>query len=69
MFAMLQEGLSAFLVRIPASYLLKVLITDATIFHVGIGTPLASFASAIACIIYFRTSFTMEKLERIELVN
>jgi hypothetical protein len=46
-----------------------VLITDATIFHVGIGTPLASFASAIACIIYFRTSFTMEKLERIELVN
>lgn len=69
LFAMLQEGLSAFLVRIPASYLFKVLIADATIFHVGIGTPLASLASAVACIIYFRAGFTNEKLKRIDLVS
>ncbi len=68
-FAMLQEGLSAFLVRIPASYLLKIMIPGATIFHVGIGTPLASLASAIACVIYFKTCFSNEKLKRIELVG
>ena len=69
LFAMLQEGLSAFLVRIPASYLLKTLVAGATIFHVGIATPLASLASAIACIIYFRIGFTREKLEKFELVS
>ncbi|MBQ8831099.1 MAG: MATE family efflux transporter [Oscillospiraceae bacterium] len=66
MFAMLQEGLSAFLVRIPATYLFKVLIENATIFHVGLATPLASFASAVACLIYFRACFTKEKLERLQ---
>lgn len=65
-FAMLQEGLSAFLVRIPASYLLKIMIPGATIFHVGIGTPTASLASAIACVIYFKACFSNEKLKQIE---
>lgn len=64
-FAMMQEMLSAFLVRIPASLLLKILIPNATIFHVGIGTPLASLASAIACIIYFRKRFSNERLMEI----
>lgn len=63
LFAMVQEALAAFCVRIPASILLKVLIPNATIFHVGIGTPLASLASAIACIIYFRKRFSDDKLK------
>ena len=67
LFAMLQEGLSAFIVRIPVSIIMKTLIVNATIFHVGIGTPAASLASAIACIIYYRSSFTKDKLEKIEI--
>ena len=66
-FSMLQEGLSAFLVRIPFSFLFRYLIPNATIFHVGLGTPLASFASAIACVIYYRARFTKEQLERMEI--
>lgn len=62
-FAMLQEGLSAFLVRIPVSYLLR-MIPGATIFHVGLGTPAASFISAIACIIYFKARFSKEMFKQ-----
>jgi len=67
LFAMLQEGLSGLLVRIPVSLLMKMLVVNATIFHVGIGTPAASLASAIACLIYYRISFTKDKLKELSI--
>lgn len=67
LFAMLQEGLSGLLVRIPVSFIMKMFVVNATIFHVGIGTPAASLASTIACIIYYRISFTKEKLSALEI--
>ena len=69
MFAMLQEGLSAFLVRIPATWFFIKIIKTANLFYVGMAAPLASFVSAIACIIYFRISFSKEKLEHMKLLQ
>ena len=69
MFVMLSETLAAFLVRIPVSYLMKVLIADSTIFHVGLGTPIASAVTFIACIIYMFMKFSGKKLQQIEVVH
>ena len=69
LFAMLQETLSAFLVRIPVTWLMLHLLKEPTIFYVGMGAPLASLASMIACIIYYRARFSRSQLENMKLLQ
>ncbi len=69
LFVMLSETLAAFLVRIPVSYLMKVLIADSTIFHVGLGTPIASFVTFVACLVYMRLKFSKDKLRQLDVVH
>ena len=69
LFAMLQETLSAFLVRIPVTWIMLHLLRAPTIFYVGMGGPLASLASMIACIIYYRARFNRAQLENMKLLQ
>jgi putative MATE family efflux protein len=51
-FVMIQGLVGAFLVRIPASYILSQ-IQPVTLFKVGLATPLSTFVQVILCLIYF----------------
>jgi len=53
MFVMLQGLVGALMVRMPVAYLMS-LRAEPTLFSIGLATPLASFASIILCILYFR---------------
>lgn len=49
MFVMIQGLLGSFLVRIPIAYLINQ-IDGATIFHIGLGMPLAAFLQLLLCL-------------------
>ena len=68
LFSMLLEGLSALLVRIPATWLILHLVPNVTALQAGFAWPLTSLVSSIACIIYYRRRFSGDKLEQISLV-
>lgn len=53
MFVMIQGLVGALLVRMPVAYLMS-LRPEPTLFSIGLATPLASLASIILCILYFR---------------
>ena len=52
-FVMLQGIFGAFCVRIPVVYLMS-RIEGATLFHIGLGTPVSSVVQIILCIIAYR---------------
>ena len=52
-FVMIQGVVGAFCVRIPAVYLMSKL-EGATLFHIGLGTPISSVAQIILCVIAYR---------------
>ena len=53
LFVMIQGLVGALLVRMPVGYLMS-LRPEPTLFSIGLATPLASLASIILCILYFR---------------
>ena len=53
LFVMIQGLVGALLVRMPVAYLMS-LRPEPTLFSIGLATPLASLASIILCILYFR---------------
>ena len=53
MFVMIQGLVGALLVRMPVAYLMS-LRAEPTLFSIGLATPLASLASIVLCILYFR---------------
>ncbi len=69
LFSMLLEGLSALLIRIPATWLILHLVPNVTALHAGFAWPLTSLASSIACIVYYRLRFAGDRLERIGLIG
>ena len=52
-FVMVQGVVGAFCVRIPAVYLMSQ-IDGASLFHIGLGTPISSVAQIILCILVYR---------------
>jgi putative MATE family efflux protein len=67
-FVAVHELVAAFAVRIPLSWALS-LLPNATLFHVGIGTPVATLASLIMCLIYYRLRLSHGKLENLSLTQ
>ena len=60
--------LTAFCVRIPVAYLMS-RIPGATLFHVGLGTPLASLVSLVMCIVYYRMHFAGDKIKELRVID
>lgn len=52
-FVMVQGVVGAFCVRIPVVFLMSRL-EDATLFHIGLGTPISSMVQIILCVMAFR---------------
>ena len=67
-FVAVHELVAAFAVRIPVSWAFS-LIPGATLFHVGIGTPAATLASLIMCIIYHRVKLSGGKLAKLKIAD
>jgi putative MATE family efflux protein len=67
-FVAIHELVAAFAVRIPLSWLLS-RIPGATLFHVGIGTPAATAASLIMCLIFYKLKMSGGKLEKLKLAG
>ena len=68
MFVMAHNIASTFAVRIPVAYFMS-LRKGADLFGVGLGTPLASFASIIICIVYLKIKFNKNKLQQLTVVK
>ncbi|MCL2126519.1 MAG: MATE family efflux transporter [Oscillospiraceae bacterium] len=67
-FVALHETVAAFAVRIPVSWALS-LISGATLYHVGIGTPVASLASLAMCLIYYKVKLSGGKLAQLRIAG
>lgn len=52
-FVMVQGIVGAFCARVPFSYFVS-LHPDATLFHIGLATPLSSLLQLVLCLIYYR---------------
>ncbi|MDR0839616.1 MAG: MATE family efflux transporter [Oscillospiraceae bacterium] len=63
-FVAVHETVAAFAVRIPLSWALG-RIPGATLFHIGIGTPAATLASLVMCVIYYKVKLAGGKLARL----
>ena len=65
MFTMLQGFICAFFVRIPFAYFMST-VPGVTMFKIGLGTPLATVAGIIICVVYYirlkRRKSTLETL-------
>ncbi len=61
MFVMIQGLLAAFLIRIPFSYFMSK-VEGATMFEIGLASPIATTLSIILCIMYYIFSNRNEKL-------
>lgn len=53
LFVMVQGVVGAFLVRIPAVFLIHSL-AGATLFHIGLATPLSSMVQILLCLLFYR---------------
>ena len=60
LFVMLQGIIGAFCVRIPVVYLMSH-IDGATLFHIGLGTPVSSVVQIILCIAAYRVFSKKQK--------
>ena len=67
-FVAVHETVAAFAVRIPLSWALG-RIAGATLFHIGIGTPAATFASLVMCVIYYVIKLSRGKLSRLQIAG
>ena len=67
-FVAIHEIVAALAVRAPLSWLLS-WIPGATLFRVGIGTPAASLASLIMCMIYYRVKLSGGKFMNLRIVG
>ena len=67
-FVAIHELVAAFLVRIPLSWALS-LISGATLFHVGIGTPAATLASLLMCLVYYKVKLAGDKLKILKIAG
>ncbi|MCL2401473.1 MAG: MATE family efflux transporter, partial [Oscillospiraceae bacterium] len=67
-FVAVAETIAAFLVRIPVTWAFS-RIPDATLFHVGIGTPAATLVSLILCLIYYKVKLSGGKLEKLQIAG
>jgi Na+-driven multidrug efflux pump len=67
-FVAMHELVAAFAVRIPLSWILS-RIPGATLFHVGIGTPAATAASLIMCLIFYKLKMSGGRLERLKMAH
>ena len=67
-FVAIHETVAAFAVRIPLSWALS-LISGATLFHVGIGTPAASLVSLAMCVLYYRVKLSGGRLEKLKIAG
>ena len=67
-FVALHETAAAFLVRIPLSWAMS-LKPGATLFHIGIGTPAATAASLVMCLVYYQIKLSGGKLLNLKVNN
>ena len=67
-FVAVQEIVTSFVVRIPVSWLLS-LLPGATMFHVGIGTPAATFAALVLNLIYYKVKLSGGKLAQLKIAG
>lgn len=67
-FVMTHNLLTTFAVRIPIAYFMS-LREDASLFHVGLGTPAATFVSLILCVIFIKLQYSRDKLEKLTIVS
>ena len=67
-FVAAHELVAAFLVRIPVSWALG-RIQGATLFHVGIGTPAATFTSLVLCLIYYSVKLSGGKISKLKIAG
>ena len=67
-FVAVHETVAAFAVRIPVSWALTFL-PGATLFHVGIGTPAATFASLVMCLVYYKVKLSGGKLAQMKIAG
>ena len=67
-FVAVQETVVAFAVRIPVSWALS-LIPGATLFHVGIGTPVATCVALLMNLIYYKLKLSGGKLAKLEIAK
>jgi putative MATE family efflux protein len=67
-FVAVHETAAAFAVRIPLSWALS-RIPGATLFHIGIGTPAATLASLIMCVVYYRVKLSGGKLAKLKIAG
>ena len=67
-FVAIHETVAAFAVRIPVSWAFTFL-PGATLFHVGIGTPAATLASLIMCLVYYKVKLSGGKLTKLKIAG
>jgi Na+-driven multidrug efflux pump len=67
-FVAAHELVAAFAVRIPLSWALS-RVPGATLFHIGIGTPAATLASLVMCIVFYKMRLSGGKLEQLRLAG
>lgn len=67
-FVAIHETVAAFAVRIPLTWALS-LVPGATLFHIGIGTPAATLASLIMCLIYYKAKLSGDKLKLLRIAG
>ena len=67
-FVAIHELVAAFLVRIPLSWAFS-RIPGSTLFHVGIGTPAATLASLLMCLVYYKVKLSGDKLVRLKIAE
>jgi len=65
-FVAVQETLVAFAVRIPVSWAMS-LLPGATLFHVGIGTPVATCVALIMNLIYYKVKLSGGRLAELQI--
>ncbi|MDR2606316.1 MAG: MATE family efflux transporter [Oscillospiraceae bacterium] len=64
LFTMAHNLATTFLIRIPIVWVMS-RMPDVTMFQVGIGTPVATFASLVICLVYLKLRFSGERLRNL----
>jgi putative MATE family efflux protein len=68
LFTMAHNLATTFLIRIPIVWFIS-RIEGVTMFQVGLGTPFASLASLLICLIYFKLRFTKARLRNLSVIS
>jgi putative MATE family efflux protein len=67
-FVMVHNIATTFAVRIPIAYFMSQKV-NADLFEVGLGTPFASLASLILCVIYLAVKFNKKELHKLTVIH